>query len=88
VNPITDEVAARLVGANYSNDKPPRLLSPPGRSATYESYGDEALVRCRAIARVAVSFPWRSTHADVSYQRNTSMSGPSASQKRANRAGR
>jgi len=65
-----------------------RSLSSRCRLARRNCFGDEALVRCRAIARVAVSFPWRSTHADVSYQRNTSMSGPSASQKRANRAGR
>jgi hypothetical protein len=36
-----------LAGTNHSNDKPPRLLSPPGRSATYESYGDVGGVRIR-----------------------------------------
>jgi hypothetical protein len=57
VNPITDEVAARLVGAEHSDDTPARSLSPPSRSAIYESFGDlpsvsmSLRVGCRRASR-------------------------------------
>jgi hypothetical protein len=48
-----------LAGTNHSNDKPPRLLSPPGRSATYESHGDASIAPMTGAGRLLRHGPTR-----------------------------